>query len=40
MGKASLGCVDGFGSSKLQTAPSPFDKLGIFNTPSNPTPQL
>jgi len=39
-GKISLGCVDESGFSKLQTTPSPFDKLGIFNTTPNPTPHL
>jgi hypothetical protein len=40
MGKIGLGYSNGFSSFKLQTTPSPSDKLGIFNTSTNPTPQI
>ncbi len=40
MGKTGLGYADGSSSSKFQTTPSTYDKLGIFSTPPNPTPQL
>jgi hypothetical protein len=40
-GKIALGsCVDGFGSSTFQISLMQFDKLGIENTITNPTPQL